>query len=110
MDPRILNYIETQRVCVLAVEMMDGSPHAATVHFAHMADPLTFFFETGKNYRKAEPLFNREKTRASIVIGSNETDMKTLQMDGEIRLIKPDELDLYRKVYHGKFPEKIVKS
>jgi hypothetical protein len=43
MNKEILDYIKSQRVCVLAVEMMDSSPHAATVHFAHMDNPLMFF-------------------------------------------------------------------
>jgi uncharacterized protein YhbP (UPF0306 family) len=110
MNQDILDYIKTQRVCVLAVEMMDGSPHAATVHFAHLDNPFMFFFETDKAYRKSEPLFGKDKTRASLVIGSNEADMKTFQMDGEARLIKDTEAELYEQIYHGKFPEKKGKS
>ena len=110
MHQEILDYIASQRTCVLAVEMMDGSPHAATVHFAHTNEPLIFFFETDKAYRKSEPLFGKDKTRASLVIGFNENDMRTLQMDGEARLINKDEAELYEKIYHGKFPEKKIKS
>ncbi len=110
MSKEILDYISSQRICVLAVEMMDGAPHAATVHFAHQDDPLMFFFETDKRYKKSEPLFGKQETRASIVIGSNEANMKTFQMDGIARLIKDSEADLYENVYHGKFPEKLGKS
>lgn len=110
MNPEILEYLNTQRTCVLAVEMMDGSPHAATVHFAHHENPLIFFFETNRSYRKSEPLFGKKETRASVVIGSNESNMKTLQMDGIARLISDIEIDLYEKIYHEKFPEKKVKS
>lgn len=110
MNREILDYIKSQRVCVLSVEMMDGSPHAAAVHFAHQDNPLMFFFETNKTYRKSEALFGREETRASVVIGTNEADMKTFQMDGIARLIKGNEADLYEKIYHGKFPEKKDKA
>lgn len=109
-NPDILNYIKSQRVGVLAVEMLDGSPHGATVHFANTENPVQFFFETYREYRKAEPLFGREITRASFVIGSDESNMKTLQLDGEIRLIKPQEKELFDEIYLGKFPEKIEKS
>ena len=85
MPPEILEYIASQRVGVLAVEMLDGAPHGATVHFAHSEKPLTFLFETYREYRKAEPLFGRECTRASLVIGFDERNMKTLQMDGVVR-------------------------
>ncbi|MDB5204022.1 MAG: segregation and condensation protein [Candidatus Taylorbacteria bacterium] len=110
MNKEILDYIKTQRVGVLAVEMMDGSPHAATVHFAHTDDPLVFYFETYREYRKAEPLFAREKSRASFVIGSDESNMKTLQLDGIIELLKPEERGAFDSVYLGKFPEKSEKA
>ena len=40
MTPEIINFINSQKVCVLAVEMPDGSPHAATVHFALAEGPV----------------------------------------------------------------------
>jgi hypothetical protein len=36
--------------------------------------------------------------------------MKTFQMDGIVRLIDDSEAELYEKIYHGKFPEKLGKS
>lgn len=90
--------------------MLDGSPHAATVHFAHVDNPLVFYFETHKDYRKAQPLFGKLQTRASLVIGSTESNMQTLQLDGAVRLISDEELETYNTVYLGKFPEKLAKS
>jgi uncharacterized protein YhbP (UPF0306 family) len=110
MPPEILDYIKSQRVGVLAIEMLDGSPHGATIHYAHVENPLQFFFETSKDYRKSEPLFGRNLSRASFVIGSNESDMKTLQMDGEVRLITEAEQDLFNETYFGKFVEKKEKN
>lgn len=106
MNPQILDYVKSQKVGVLAVEMLDGAPHAAAVHFAHSENPFMFFFETGNETRKAQPLFNKEKTRASFVIGSDEKNMKTLQLDGEARLIRDDEKELFDNIYFGKFPDK----
>ena len=111
MNQEILEYIQSQKVCVLAVEMLDGSPHAATVHFAHTSEPLQFFFETDSRYRKAEPLLEKPVTRASLVIGVDEDTMKTLQLDGEVRLLKTAaEHALYEKVYLGKFPNNKLKA
>lgn len=110
MKQEILEYIKSQRVGVLALEMLDGSPHGATVHFAHTENPLQFFFETYREYRKAEALFGRETSRATFVIGSDESNMKTLQMDGEVRLIKPEEEQIITTVYLDTFPEKREKS
>ncbi len=110
MKPEIIEYINTQRICVLAVEMLDGSPHAATVHFAHQSEPSVFYFETSKTYRKCEPLFGRAESRASVVIGSDENNMKTLQMDGVVKIVSGKEKENFDKVYFGKFPNKIAKS
>ena len=110
MNKEALEFLKKERVGVLSVEMMDGSPHGATVHYAHTEDPLIFYFETYRDYRKAEPLFGREKTRASFVVGSDESNMKTLQLDGEVELLKEEELDNFKKLYfYEKFPEKIEK-
>ena len=110
MQQEILDYIKSQPVGVLAVEMMDGSPHAATVHFANSENPLIFFFETDRHYRKAEALLGREVSRASFVIGTDESTMRTLQLDGEIRLLKDEEKQLFNDTYLGKFPKKVKKS
>ena len=110
MNEAVLDYLKTQRTCVLAVEMMDGAPHSATVHVAHSDDPFILYFETNKNYRKAESLFGKNETRASVVVGFTEDGKKTLQLDGTVRLIRPEESEIYDKVYLGKFPEKVEKS
>ncbi len=110
MNKDILNYIKSQRVGVLAVEMLDGSPHGATVHFANTENPLQFFFETYREYRKAEALFGRDVSRATFVIGSDERDMRTLQIDGEIRLITAEEKQIINDVYLAKFPNKKEKA
>src|SRR3989338_4065272 len=106
MQKEIINFINSQRICVLAFEMLDGSPHASTVHFSFDKKFLTFFFETYGTYRKAEVLFSKKVVRASIVVGFDESNMKTLQLDGEARLINDKEKELFHKIYFTKFPEK----
>ncbi len=106
MNQTIVDYLNTQRVAVLAIEMMDGSPHGATVHFAHSENPFVFYFETNRNYKKSEPLFGREKSRASLVIGTSETDMKTFQLDGLVERMTEEERPEFDAVYLAKFGEK----
>jgi general stress protein 26 len=103
MAPEARTYLETQRVGVIAVEMPDGSPHAATVHFAHTADPLQFIFLTGRGYRKAEPLLSGPNIRASFVVGATEENKKTLQLDGIASLTSDDDLI---DAYYAKFADK----
>ena len=107
MDKDILEYLKGERTCVLAVEMMDGAPHASTVHFATTEDPFCFIFETDKNYRKSEPLFGRESTRASLVLGTVEGKTETFQLDG-IAALTEDEA--HKAAYLAKFPEKAEKA
>lgn len=45
-------------------------------------------------------------TRASFVVGSDENNMKTLQMDGIARVPNADEDDFFMDTYLGKFPSK----
>jgi uncharacterized protein YhbP (UPF0306 family) len=110
MQKEILDFINSQRICVLAFEMLDGSPHASTVHFAFEDKSGTFFFETYNIYRKGEVLLKKDLVRASVVVGFDESKMKTLQLDGEARLIKSEEKAWYDGVYFGKFPEKKEKA
>ena len=110
IQQEILDFITSQRVGVLAIEMPDGSPHAATVHFAHTADPLIFYFETNRDYKKSEALFGKDLSRASFVIGTDEGTMKTFQTDGTAQLVKSDDMEQFKLIYLGKFDEKKDKS
>ena len=110
MQKEIIEYINTQRVGVLAVEMLDGAPHGATVHFAFDEKNTIFYFETYREYKKAEALFGRDISRASFVIGTSEDTKITLQIDGEVALIKEEERANYHTIYFNKFPKKIEKS
>lgn len=105
MRPEVLEYLKQQRICVLAVEMTDGSPHAATVHFAFDTKGEKFVIMTNPAYRKYEALANGV-SRASIVVGSSEDDMRTLQLDGEVLLTDSEEA---QSLYLEKFPEKLGK-
>lgn len=110
MKLEILDYLKTQDTGVLAVEMLDGSPHGATLHFANGEDPFIFFFKTDREYRKAEPILKNAVTRASFVVGTNEADMKTFQVDGIIQVLQPDQKEAFDVIYFGKFPKKKEKA
>jgi uncharacterized protein YhbP (UPF0306 family) len=108
--PEIFEYLKTERTGVLAVEMLDGSPHAATVHFSHSENPFIFYFETYRESRKAKVLLNKTTVRASFVVGTVEQGQRTLQLDGEIRVLGEQEREAFNEVYLNKFPEKVEKS
>jgi uncharacterized protein YhbP (UPF0306 family) len=106
MDPEVLEYLKSQPTCVFAIEMMDGAPHGATVHFAYNENPFMFFFVTDRKYRKSQALLGREVSRATLVIGTDEANMKTFQADGGARVLKGDEGQLFKETYFAKFPKK----
>ena len=102
MHEDVFAFLKTQRVCVFAIEMMDGSPHGATVHFAHIESPPTFIVLTEKKYRKSEPLRGRAESRATMVIGFEEgSNSRTLQMDGIAHIADTPQI---RDAYFTKFP------
>jgi len=103
MHEEMMEFIGEERTAVLAVEMLDGSPHAATLHFVHAENPLKIIFLTDRTYRKAEPILQKGTTRASVVIGTEEACMKTLQLDGTISLTNAEQ---YIEAYYTKFIDK----
>lgn len=110
IPPEIFEFLQTQRVCVFALEMLDGSPHGAAMHFAHVEEPFTFIFQTDRVYRKSEALLGKSECRATLVIGFEEgKQSKTFQLDGIAQNISENETDLKEK-YFEKFPKKKAKD
>jgi uncharacterized protein YhbP (UPF0306 family) len=106
MNEQILNFIKSKRVGVLAVQMPDGSPHAATIHFAYEEEPLVFLFETSPETKKASVFKIKQETEASFVIGTDAADTKTLQMNGIAKAVTLVEKENFEEKYFGRFPEK----
>ena len=103
MKENILNYLNFQRIGVLAVQAIDGSPHACVMHFSHIEDPLQFIMLTSRDSKKCEAIAANGKSKASLVTGANETDMKSFQAVGDIEFTEdPTIMD----AYFAKFPEK----
>jgi general stress protein 26 len=88
MNPKIINLLQTERVCVLSTLLSDGSPHNAAMHFAFQENPLALYFSTHFGNRKLEGL-NAGRFQASVCVGFSETDWTTLQMDGQIEKADP---------------------
>ena len=111
MPKEVIEFLKSQWIGVLAVEMLDGAPHAATVHYAFSVDPFILYFETYNTYRKAEPILKNETTRATFVVGFDENNRRTFQADGIIRKVLSDEERIiYNKVYFERFPKKKEKA
>lgn len=103
MNENILNYIKSQRIAVLGVQKLDNAPHSATIHFGHVEDPLSFIILTARDSKKCESLIANGKCKASLVLGTSEEEMKTLQIEGDLEFTEDSSL---MDAYFAKFPEK----
>jgi uncharacterized protein YhbP (UPF0306 family) len=106
LNTEALEYLATQRIGVLAIEMLDGSPHAAALHFAHTENPAVFYIATGVDSRKSEALLKNGSSRATFVVGADENNMKTFQADGIARVVDASENEAFMEVYLRKFPKR----
>ncbi|PIR45313.1 MAG: hypothetical protein COV10_00295 [Candidatus Vogelbacteria bacterium CG10_big_fil_rev_8_21_14_0_10_51_16] len=106
MNPTIKAFLDKERVCVLAVPLADGSPHAAAMHYSNTYQPLKLYFQTGKESLKCRALRAGDMARASVVVGFNETEMLTLQMRGMLREVTAQgELEALWRVHYRKQPQ-----
>lgn len=103
MNENILNYIKSQRIAVLGVQKLDGAPHSATVHFGQTEDPLQFIILTARDSKKCESIVANGKCKASLVLGTSEEAMKTLQLEGDLEFTEDESII---NTYFTKFPEK----
>lgn len=105
MDQKILEILNRERSSALSISISDGTPHSACMAFAYKDNPLEIFFMTSNDTKKCEPLLKGLSARASFVIGFNETDMVTLQADGEVKIEEDrGKIEEIKKVYFEKYP------
>ncbi len=105
IDPKILNFLQKHNICSLTTLLLDGSPHAAALHYSHQEDPLTLFFSTENSSKKCQALLEGNIGKASVAIGFSEEEWITLQMDGEIKIIADKGiLEKIYQIHYSKHP------
>ena len=105
MDTRVVEILKKKRYGALAVNLPDGSPHAAAMAFAYEEKPLELFFLTDNKSRKMQLLHKGIPQKASFVIGFSEHPMVTLQIEGEIKVVEDrGRIEEIKKIYFGKYP------
>jgi len=105
MDKKILDFLANHRVCSLTTLLKDNSPHAAALHYSHKSSPLELYFSTENTSKKCEALLDDKTLSASVVIGFSEEEWITLQLDGEIKIVAPDELEDIQSIHYLKHPD-----
>lgn len=106
MNEKAIALLKKERICVLSVVLADGSPHAAEMHFSAEFEPVKLFFQT---YPTVKTKTIEEKggfAKAAVVVGLSEADFVSLQMRGDIRIVKDKkELENLQSVHYAKLPE-----
>lgn len=103
MDKIVTDFLNGNRVGVLAIIQDDGTVHSASLHYAHSEEPLRFYFATGKGSYKCRPLIGGSESHASLVVGFSETEFKTVQATGKVKIVSGPEA---WKTYTTKFPDR----
>lgn len=103
-DKRVLDFLEKERVCVLATLLSDGSPHTAALHFSAQADPICLYFSVDSTSRKYQGLLEADTIKGSITVGFSEVDWITLQMDGLVEKVDSGDLARVQKIHYAKNP------
>jgi len=107
MPEEALAFLSANRIGVISVQLPDGSPHAATIHFAYNKDASTFICLTSRMTRKVQSMRNGEKVPAAFVVGTDEEQMRTFQLNGIAQLTDSND---YKEIYFDRFPEKREKA
>lgn len=105
MDSKILEFLKNHNVGVLTVLSSDNSPHSAVMHFSYNDEPFELFFSTKNTSKKCESLLDGKLVNASFVSGFSEEEWMTLQMDGEVKIVKEKEkIDMISEIHYSRNP------
>lgn len=105
MDQKVLQFLTTHKIGVLTTVNINGTPHSATLFYAHEIDPFRIFFLTEKTSKKVQGLLNGETERAAFVTGFSEKEWITFQAEGTISIVLGEEkLQDAQAVYYLKYP------
>jgi len=96
----VFEFLNGQRLAVLATADPSGQPEAALMGFA-VTPELELIFDTVKSPRKYPNL--KENPRVAWVIGC--TSEVTVQYEGQAEELEGAELARYKRIYFAKFPD-----
>lgn len=105
METKVLDFLNKNRVCCLTTLLGDGSPHASAMHFSHNSEPLEIYIQTENTSKKCGALLGGKEVKASIVVGFSEEEFKTLQMDGDVKLLDSKMLEKVHNTHYEKLPD-----
>ncbi|MBK9745822.1 MAG: pyridoxamine 5'-phosphate oxidase family protein [Chloroflexi bacterium] len=100
---RMLDFISTNRLCVISTICYDGTPHSSVMHYSVTHNPLTLYFSTDDRSTKIDNIKSSPST--SVVIGWSEIDWITVQLRGKSRVITvSSEVATAKRVHYAIHP------
>ncbi len=106
MKAELQSYLAANRVGVLGVNLSDGTPHTAAVHYSQRDEPFCIYVQTGSDSVKCSPFATTEKVLASLTVGTSEVEWKTMQVHGFLEMVKDtDEVADFKQVHYAKNPD-----
>lgn len=93
MNSDVLEFLAGNEVGVLAIQMPDNTPHAATMHFSFTVDPFAIYFLTSDDTKKGAVAFNQDSTPAAVVVGAHAEAEQELQLNGMLEKIPENEFE-----------------
>lgn len=98
---KVLSYLQENKICVLATADKKGKTEAATVVYA-FDNKLNIYIGTSKASRKYKNLLQNKKV--SIVVGVDLNDSRTLQIDGNAKILDRKAARAASKLMLGRYP------
>lgn len=114
---QIIEFVKSQKTCVLAVVLSENQPHAAAMHFSHSfhslgedssenLEDLQIFFMTQAESLKVKSFESGNACKAAVVIGVEEGPTPSMQMEGNLEKIVDQGLrDQVREHHFGFYPQ-----
>lgn len=106
MQSEVIYFISRQHIAAATIQLPDKSLYPAVMHVAHRENPFGLLFLTDKNSKKLSSLQLDKPVPAGVVLGFNEQEFTTLQMQGIVREVRKDQLRELEMIYFLKFPWK----
>ncbi|MDE2025182.1 MAG: hypothetical protein KGJ07_01680 [Patescibacteria group bacterium] len=106
MQSEVLYFISRQHIAAATIQLPDKSLYPAVMHVAHRDAPFSLLFLTDKTSKKLSSLQFNNPIPAGVVLGFNEQEFTTLQMQGIVKEVPVNQREELETIYFLKFPWK----
>ncbi len=87
----LADFLMSEKAATVALPIDDAGIHAATLKYDHTADPLRFYFVTGRETEKCKLLTELGEVNGACVVGTHIGTPFTLQMRGQFTVLDPSQ-------------------